>query len=73
MDYINISKVLDNYMSGCHCSRGDSRDESELVRGHQFSVKNISIIIFGNVGSLIVRISFYTFTGIGNIMLYAGN
>ena len=46
MDYINISKVLDNYLSRCNCSGGDSRDESELVRGHQFSVKNISIIIF---------------------------
>ena len=34
--YINLSKVLDNYMSRCECSGRDWRGGIGLVGGHQF-------------------------------------
>ena len=42
IDYINISKVLGNYMSRCKCTGGDSKGGILLVGGHHFSLKNIS-------------------------------
>ena len=42
IDYINISKVLDNYMSRCKCTGGDSRCGIGLVGDISFSLKNIS-------------------------------
>ena len=42
IDYINLSKVLDNYMSRCKCSGGDSRVELGWWGDISFSLKNIS-------------------------------
>ena len=44
--YINLSKVLDNYMSRCKCTGRDSRGGSGLVGGDiSFSLENISSYI----------------------------
>ena len=40
--YINISKVLDNYMSRCKCTGGNSMGGIGLVGDISFSLKNIS-------------------------------
>ena len=50
IDYINLSKVLDNYTRGCKCTSGESR--VGLVCGGgggggvSFSLKNISSFCF---------------------------
>ena len=42
IDYINLSKVLDNYMSRCKCTGCSSRGGIRLVGDISFSLKNIS-------------------------------
>ena len=40
--------VLDNYMSRCKCTDGDSRGGIGLVGGHQFFSENISSYQYEN-------------------------
>ena len=46
--YINIPKVLDNYMSRCKSAGGDSRGGIGLVGGHQFFSEKHSSLYFSN-------------------------
>ena len=48
MYYINISKVLDNYLSRCKCTGGDSNEGIGLAGGGAtvFSLKFLFIFIF---------------------------
>ena len=42
IDHINLSKVLDNYMSRCKCTGGNLRGRIGLVGDISFSLKNNS-------------------------------
>ena len=45
IDYINLSKVLDNYIKRCKCTGGESRGGIWLAGGgHKFIFENISSI-----------------------------